>query len=69
MDFFQARNLSCSFQITFDGFGDRHDQCRFSSGSRGSYSKIIENVRLLIQNGFFVRARVNYTDKTWRELT
>lgn len=63
MDFFQARNLSCSFQITFDGFGDEHDQVRFSSGGRGSYSKIIENVRLLIKNGFFVRARINYTDK------
>jgi uncharacterized protein len=63
VDFFQARNLSCSFQITFDGFADQHDQVRFNSGGRGSYSKIIENVRLLIRNGFFVRARINYTDE------
>jgi uncharacterized protein len=63
VDFFQSGNLACSFQITFDGFGDEHDQVRFNSGGRGSYNKIIENVRLLIQNGFFVRARINYTDK------
>jgi uncharacterized protein len=63
VDFFQARDLSCSFQITFDGFGDEHDQVRFNSGGRGSYGKIIENVRLLIRNHFFVRVRINYTDK------
>ena len=63
IDFFRGRNLPCSFQITFDGFGEEHDRVRFHTGHRGSYRTIVSNVQALVQNGFFVRVRINYTDK------
>lgn len=50
-----------SFQITIDGYGEEHDKVRYVSATRGSYSKIMENIALLVKNGIFVRMRINYT--------
>jgi len=63
VDYFQQNNISCSLQITLDGYKEKHDQVRFVNSKKGSYEKIIENVRLLISNRFPVRLRINYTDK------
>ncbi|MEC5145054.1 radical SAM protein [Chitinophaga sp. 212800010-3] len=49
------------FQITLDGNKDKHDLVRFVSKSRGSYEKIMDNIRALVRNGFFITMRVNFT--------
>jgi uncharacterized protein len=63
IDYFKKNKISCGLQITLDGYKEKHDMVRFVSASKGSYSKIIENIKLLINNHFFVRLRINYTDK------
>jgi uncharacterized protein len=63
IDYFKQHDISCSLQITLDGYKEKHDLVRFVNSKKGSYEKIIENVRLLISNGLPVRLRINYTDK------
>lgn len=63
IDYFQSKNLKCSLQITLDGYKEEHDKVRYVSKSKGSYEEIISNIKLLITNNFFVRLRINYTDK------
>ncbi len=63
IDFFKNNKITCSLQITLDGYGEKHDLVRFVSAKKGSYTEIINNIKLLINNDFFVRLRVNYTDK------
>jgi uncharacterized protein len=63
IDYFNQHDVKCSLQITLDGYKEEHDLVRFVSASKGSYTEIIQNVRLLITNKFSVRLRINYTDK------
>lgn len=56
------------FQITLDGNRDEHDQVRFVSKTKGSYDKIIENLKKIVRNGMSVVLRINYTEKNLREL-
>ena len=50
-----------SFQITLDGFGKEHDKTRHLYGGKGSFDKIVENIIKLLQCGFHVILRLNYT--------
>ncbi|MDB5285487.1 MAG: Radical protein [Mucilaginibacter sp.] len=61
--FFKERNLTCSLQITLDGYKEKHDLVRYVSASKGSYETIITNIKSLLMNGFYVRLRINYTEK------
>lgn len=63
LDYFIESGLSYSFQITLDGYKDSHDKVRFINESKGSYDEIVKNIRILVQNNFYVRVRINYTDK------
>lgn len=63
VDYFLSRDIKCHFQITLDGYRATHDQVRFVSRTRGSYFKILDNIKQLIKNRFYVRLRINYTDK------
>lgn len=63
IDYFNSKNIKCGLQITLDGYKEEHDKVRYVSKTKGSYEEIIRNIRLLIQNNFHVRLRVNYTDK------
>lgn len=63
ISFFKENNLTCSLQITLDGYKEKHDLVRFVSSNKGSYDTIIKNIRLLLLNGFYVRLRINYTEK------
>lgn len=63
VDYFTSRNITCALQITLDGYKENHDQVRFVNASKGSYDQIINNIRLLVNNQFFVRLRINYTEK------
>jgi uncharacterized protein len=62
VDYFKEKNITCALQITLDGYKEEHDLVRFVSATKGSYETIIQNIRLLLQNEFFVRLRINYTD-------
>jgi uncharacterized protein len=55
------RNKVTSLQITLDGYGAEHDLVRYVNETRGSYDKIIENVKILVRNQLYVRLRVNFT--------
>lgn len=50
-----------NFQITLDGAPEDHDKVRYTADGKGSYNRIIENIRKLAGAGKHVIARVNYT--------
>lgn len=51
------------FQITFDGNKENHNKVRFVSKNKGSYDKIVENIKKLIKNKINITFRINYTEK------
>lgn len=63
IDYFLSHDIRCYFQITLDGYRAVHDKVRYVNQRRGSYFKILNNVKQLIRNKFHVRLRINYTDK------
>ncbi len=52
------------FQITLDGHRERHNKVRFVSKTRGSYDKIVENIKLCLTNKFKVGVRINISEET-----
>jgi len=56
------------FQITLDGNRERHDKVRFISEGKGSYDRIVENIKLIIQNQLFANVRINCSAETMAEL-
>lgn len=68
IDFLKKFNPA-SFQITLDGSRDFHDIVRTSKVFTQTYDLIMENVKELLNNGFFVTLRVNYTDKNVASLS
>ncbi|KXX67688.1 hypothetical protein AVL50_24770 [Flammeovirga sp. SJP92] len=56
------------FQITLDGNRDEHDKVRFVSKTKGSYDKIVENIKKIVRNKMSVVLRINYTEKNLKEL-
>ena len=60
-------NLSF-FQITLDGHRERHDVVRFVSEGRGSYDTIVNNIKVLAQNGLEVLIRINCSPETMSDL-
>ncbi len=58
--FFKKNNVD-DFQITLDGSKFYHDKVRFINNKRGSYEKILENIKNLIVNDFALTIRINYT--------
>ncbi|WP_326982461.1 radical SAM protein [Chryseobacterium sp. MYb264] len=63
IDFFNSHKITPSFQITLDGYKEKHDEVRFVNAKKGSYHEIVKNIKRLINNLFFVRLRVNYTSE------
>ncbi len=61
--YFQRNNISCHLQITLDGYREEHDKVRYVNKTKGSYFEIINNIKLLLNNHFQVRLRINYTDQ------
>lgn len=49
------------FQITLDGGPNIHDRTRFVNKEIGSYNRITDNVKKLVENGIKVTLRVNCT--------
>lgn len=50
-----------SFQITLDGGKASHDKTRFCADGRGSYDRIVGNIKRLAEQGHSVILRINYT--------
>jgi uncharacterized protein len=50
-----------SFQISFDGNKQSHDKTRYISKTKGSYDIIVSNIKKIIDSGFIVVLRINYT--------
>lgn len=50
-----------SMQITLDGSRELHNKVRFASQKIGSYDKIINNIKLLLEKKIQVVLRINYT--------
>ncbi|KAF2506894.1 SPASM domain-containing protein [Flavobacterium zhairuonense] len=63
VDYFKNNNIECALQITLDGYREEHDKVRYVSKTKGSYFEIINNVKLLVNNNFYVVLRINYTDE------
>lgn len=63
INYFKKNNIKCSLQITLDGYREDHDKVRYVSKNKGSYFEIINNIKLLINNHFFVTLRINYTNE------
>jgi uncharacterized protein len=55
------QDINVSFQITLDGGRDYHNKVRYMHNGKGSYDRIIHNIRLLAQEQHEVLVRVNYT--------
>lgn len=58
-DFFDDKDVS--FQITLDGDRQRHDKTRFMVTGKGSFCKIVANIKLLARRDHQVIMRINYT--------
>jgi len=57
-----------NFQITLDGHRNRHNQVRFISKTKGSYDKIVENIKLCLKNDISVVVRINVSEETLSDL-
>lgn len=57
------------FQITLDGNRETHDTIRFINKRKGSYDKIMENVRMMLASKLQITLRINYTQKTLLGIT
>lgn len=52
-----------TFQITLDGHREKHNKVRFSASGKGSYDRIIDNIKKLLSNRINVGLRINYTQE------
>lgn len=50
-----------SFQITLDGNEEIHNKVRFLANRKGTYSLILQNIKVLLEYNCPVRVRINHT--------
>jgi uncharacterized protein len=63
VQFLKSCTSDASFQITLDGGKPFHDKTRFLTKTLGTYDKILQNVRLLLQHQIAVILRINFTQE------
>jgi uncharacterized protein len=56
------------FQITLDGHRERHNKVRYISKNKGSYDKIVQNIKLCLANQSEVSVRINISEETVSDL-
>lgn len=59
----QKVHAPVSFQITLDGNKEEHDKVRKSASGVGSYDRILSNIKKILEKGFHVGLRLNYSSK------
>lgn len=64
IEFFK-RNSVDNFQITLDGNREFHDKVRYVNSSKGSYERIISNIKLLARKEIRVIMRINFTQENF----
>lgn len=64
IDFFKDHNVF-GMQITLDGSQESHDKVRYVNKNKGSYTEIVENIKLLARNGMEVTMRINFTGENF----
>lgn len=57
------------FQITLDGHRERHNKVRYISEKKGSYDKIVDNIKLALKHDFRVTVRLNLSEETFDDET
>jgi len=55
------KDKNVSFQITLDGGRKYHNKTRYTRSGKGSYDKILGNIKKLTENEISVNMRINYT--------
>lgn len=65
--FFKGNSVE-NFQITLDGNKELHNQTRYQRKGNDSYSRIVDNIKQLLEQGISVTLRFNYTDKNVNSL-
>lgn len=65
--FFKENSVE-NLQITLDGNRILHNQTRYPVEGSDSYSRIVDNIKLLLEHGINVTLRFNCTDKNVRSL-
>lgn len=50
-----------SFQITLDGDESSHNNVRYFKNKKGTYIRILQNIKCLLKKGCHVTLRINYT--------
>ncbi len=63
--------LNAGFQITLDGYEEKHDKIRFrKSNQEGTYRHIINTIRKITDcmEHVFVNIRINYDEQTFRNI-
>lgn len=63
------KGIQTSFQITLDGAKEHHDHTRFMQNGKGSYDRIISNIKLLTSNSIEVLLRINYTAANMQDIS
>ena len=53
--------VQTTFQITLDGGRDQHNKVRYSTSGKGSYDRIVNNIKKLLSEKINVSLRINYT--------
>lgn len=56
------------YQITVDGFAETHDKYRASADSKGSFERIIKNLKYMKHTNydFVVTIRTNFNEEVWK---
>ncbi|NVO11744.1 MAG: radical SAM protein [Bacteroidales bacterium] len=65
------KELNPKFQITLDGYKEKHNKVRVSkSGGEGTYNRIVDNLYLITEmlNDTHIRIRINYDDNTLKNI-
>ncbi|MEO1628686.1 MAG: radical SAM protein [Bacteroidota bacterium] len=60
IDFFKKNSVT-AVQITLDGHREFHDKVRYLSSKKGSYDRIIKNIKLLARHDIHITMRINFT--------
>lgn len=64
ISYLSSLGIPVSFQITLDGNEEFHNKTRHTVGGKGSYTRILENCkRLLEYTGLKITLRLNYTNQ------
>lgn len=63
VEYLKDRNTNI-IQVTLDGNRDVHDKVRFLAGGKGSYDRIVKNIKYAVNSGQRILLRLNISENT-----